>query len=100
MADPWQMDWGKITTEYYHEQLKLALHIFNHHLESERDLGRTIRFVAARLKWFERNLPDGSRQAIRFDDEGRTATAQAKKAIRAALESRVTSIVFTSEPKK
>jgi len=100
MADPWQMDWGKITTEYYHEQLKLALHIFSHHLESEKDVRRTIRFVAARLKRFEGSLPAGSRQAIRFDDEGRNVSPQFKQAIRAVLDSRVTSIVFTSEPKK
>ena len=100
MVDPWQLHWGQITPEFYSDAHKMALHVYCHNLESEENVGKTLRFVKARLRWFEEHLPVGTKQAVRFDDSGMNVSPAVRQAIRDLLGSRVTSVVFESEPRK
>ena len=68
--DPFTLEWGPSTPERVDEQRKLALHIFNHDLETPRSVDRTIRFAAGRIEWLRRNLPAGFKQIVAFDDRG------------------------------
>jgi hypothetical protein len=95
--DPWALDWGQGTVEVFQAEKKIALHVINHDLTSSENRSRTLRFLHARIRWFASNLPQGSVQAVRFDDRGQKLASGLRQEIKAELGPLVTSVAFMSE---
>lgn len=94
--DPFDLDWGAATPELTNESNRLALHVINHDLESPANVQRTLRFLAARSRWFARHLPAGWRQQVVVDDRGQEPAPGAREALRGALAG-VAQLRFWSE---
>ena len=63
-------DWSTATPELYDEVDRVALHVLNVHFIGEENRNRVIKFAIARVLHFDRHLPKGSSQRIRFDLRG------------------------------
>jgi hypothetical protein len=96
--DPFALDWGAVTPDIYVEARKMAVHAVNHDLDSVENVGRTVRFLRARIRHHAPHLPAGSVQLVHFDDRGQTLTSDTRDALRALSE--VAQIAFTTEMRK
>jgi hypothetical protein len=76
----------------------MAVHAVNHDLDSVENVGRTVRFLRARIRHHAPHLPAGSVQLVHFDDRGQTLTSDTRDALRALSE--VAQIAFTTEMRK
>jgi hypothetical protein len=95
--DPFAMEWGPATVELYSSERKLAVHVFNHDLTSEEAVRKSLRFAIARVRWFSKQLPEGTMQAIRFDDRGQALANTARETIKSVLASYLVGVTFASE---
>ena len=71
-----------MTPEYWSDEESEALHILNISVADETQLERAICFAAGRAFHFAKHLPTGSKQRVRFDLRGQTATDLQLKKIR------------------
>jgi len=68
--EEFDFDIGAATPEGYDEVNREALHILNVNFIGEENRSRVLKFVIARILRFQRHLPEGSSQRIRFDLRG------------------------------
>jgi hypothetical protein len=94
--DPLTLDWGAVTPDLSNVNEKIAVHVANHRLGNADDVRRTIRFLCARVRWFQRNLPAGWTQRVFIDDRGQTVSWEVKRKVRVAME-RAAEVQFMSE---
>jgi hypothetical protein len=73
--DPFELNWGAATIEFYSATHNTAIHILEHDVESPAGRARAIRFVGARARWFHRVLPPDCRQQVIYDLLGRAEGA-------------------------
>ena len=71
-----------MTPEYWSDVESEALHVLNMSVADEDQLERAIRFATGRAFHFAKHLPTGSKQRVRFDLRGQTATDLQLKKIR------------------
>ena len=64
------LDWGIATPEGYDEENREALHVLNVNFIGEANRNRVVKFACARVLYFDRHLPKGSSQRVRFDLRG------------------------------
>jgi hypothetical protein len=62
--------WGVATPEGYDDATREALHVLNVNLIGDINRNRVLKFTCARVLHFDRHLPKGSSQRIRFDLRG------------------------------
>jgi hypothetical protein len=84
-VNPFDLDWGVATPEFANEGRRLALQVVNHDLGNPANVRRTLRFLAARSRWFARHLPAGWRQHVVIDDRGQAPASGAREALRGTL---------------
>lgn len=96
-ADPLAMEWGPATIELFSSERGLAVHVFNHDLTSEESVRRSVRFAIGRVRWFKRQLPEDTMQAVRFDDRGQVLASAVRESIKSALAPYVVGVTFASE---
>ena len=94
---PVHLDWGIATTELVNDEESVALHVFNHSLETEAHARRALRFAVARAAWFDRQLPDGFSQWAVFDDRGQDLSPELRSAVREGLSAAVAKVAFMTE---
>lgn len=64
------LDWGVVTPEGYDDANQEALHILNVNFIGDENKNRVIKFVCARILNFNKHLPSGGSQRVRFDLRG------------------------------
>lgn len=65
--DPFELDWGAATIEFYSALHNAAIHLIGHDVVSPAGRARSIRFMGARARWFHRVLPPDCRQQVIYD---------------------------------
>ncbi|HEX8115626.1 MAG TPA: hypothetical protein VF521_00015 [Pyrinomonadaceae bacterium] len=65
--DPFELDWGAATIEFYSALHNAAIHLLEHDVKSPVGRARSVRFVGARARWFHRVLPPDCRQQVVYD---------------------------------
>jgi hypothetical protein len=93
--DPLAFDWGPITPDGIKDNV--AYHIVAHDVGTPNGIERTIRFVSARVNWFERHLPSSVRQGVLVDDRGQELPPHARERLRNGLPSRLAFVKFFTE---
>ena len=94
---PDRLDWGRVTPEFANTDKRIAVHVFNHSLESAEAVDRTIRFVQGRLAWHALQIPDGFTQWVSFDDRGQSLLSGWRDRIRDGLAEQASRVHFTSD---
>lgn len=79
------LDWGRGTPEGYDEVNREALHILNVNFIGEVNRDRVVNFVCARVLYFDRHLPKGSSQRVRFDLRGQLVSNKSLEHARQTL---------------
>jgi hypothetical protein len=64
------LDWGVATPEAYNRETNTAMYVFNCALNDSVKLEKCLKFVAARILWYIRNLPPNTNHLITFDTRG------------------------------
>jgi len=77
-VDPQALRWGAATPDFYNDKQKHAIHVINHLLEPD-NVTRTVRFVRARARHFERNLPRGTQQSAFIEDRGQDVSPELRE---------------------
>lgn len=80
-----QADWGSVTPEGYNESTKEALHVLNVNLIGDANKTRVVRFICARVLHYDRHLPEGTSQQIRFDLRGQFVGNKALYSLRQSI---------------
>jgi len=62
--------WGTATPEAYSPAKRHAIHVLNVNFMGEENRYRVVKFVCARVLHFDRQLPKGTKQTVRFDFVG------------------------------
>lgn len=75
--NPFDLDWGIATIEFYSANQNVAIHVLEHDLKSPAGRARAIRFIGGRARWFARILPSDCRQQIIYDQRTHEADEQA-----------------------
>jgi hypothetical protein len=83
--DPFTLDWGPITPDFYNREQNHAIHVVNHLLEAD-NIARTLRFLRARVRNFNRHLPDGAQHTAFFEDRGQVVTDTIRATLADGLE--------------
>jgi hypothetical protein len=94
--DPNELEWGTATPEASNPDRRIALHVLNVSLEDPPSVDRVIRFTRARWHFFSKQLPQGWRQAVRFDDRGQSLSDSVRTRIKASFPP--DSVSFFTEP--
>jgi hypothetical protein len=89
-------DWGTVTPEFYNDEQKIVVHVFNHFLEGQVNAERSIRFAYGRIQWFKNHVPHGSIHEILFDDRGQKIDDLTRNQIVSRLEPVAQSVKFMS----
>jgi hypothetical protein len=82
--DPWALDWGPVTPDLMSQDSTVAAHVVNHEL-SGANVGRTLRFLRARIRFHARHLPPGCAQEVVVDTRGQVAEPETLQRIVAGL---------------
>jgi hypothetical protein len=96
MHDPREMDWGAIHVDFYRDEGKIAVHLFNHDL-SPPNVELNLRFARGRLRHFAHHLPPGTVQWVIFDDRGQDVPEDSRRLLRSGLAGYTSAVLFTSE---
>lgn len=65
-----ELDFGIATPDAYDDVNKESLHVLNVHFIGEVNRSRVLKFACARVLHFNKHLPKGSSQRVRFDLRG------------------------------
>ena len=95
--DPFDLDWGHVTTELSSDEHGIAMHVLNHNLESRVAVERTIRFTKARVRWFSGQLPADFQQWVVLDDRGQGVSVDERETLRSELSPIVAKLAFFTE---
>jgi hypothetical protein len=68
--NPFDLDWGSISSDGYNETEKLALNVFNFDISSVDKIDRCIVFCVGKVVWLNKHLPQGTTQKVVFDLRG------------------------------
>jgi hypothetical protein len=79
-------NWGMATPEAYSSVRRNALHVLNVNFAGEENRTRVIRFVCARIIHFNRHLPKGTKQTVRFDFVGQFVSDKSLMIARQIIE--------------
>lgn len=96
-SDPLDLAWGTATVEAVNDERGIAVHVFNHSLETPFAIRQNLRFAAGRALWFQRQLPKGLRQVMLFDDRGQAVDPSVKSGLIESLGRHGVKVVFASE---
>jgi hypothetical protein len=99
VLDPMDLEWGTATPELLNPDHGIALHVLNLSLESSENVRRAIRFALARVRYYEKQLPAGWRQAIRLDDRGQQIGESTREQIKRAFSADCVSFFTEPNPK-
>jgi len=94
--NPLDLEWGTATPEFVSKDSTTAIHVINHSLTDDHQLGINLAFIRGRVAFFARHLPAGMKQHIIFDDRGQQIPATIRDAFRASVQS-IASFEFISE---
>jgi hypothetical protein len=72
--NPYDLDWGSVTSDGYNDTEKLALNVFNFDISSIDKIERCTVFCVGKIVWLNRHLPAGTTQKIVFDLRGQPIT--------------------------
>ena len=72
--DELPLDSGTITPDSYDDANQCAWHVFNVNFVGDENRSRVLKFVLARVRHFQKHLPSGSTQAVRFDLRGQAVS--------------------------
>jgi len=76
---------GVATPEGYDEERVEALHVLNVNFVGEANRSRVVKFTCARVLHFDRHLPRGSSQRIRFDLRGQLVSNRVLELVRQSI---------------
>ncbi len=72
--NPYVLDWGNITPEGFNEKQQEALHVFNFDISSVDKISMCTIFIAGKIFWTSKHIPNGVSQKIVIDLRGQTIT--------------------------
>lgn len=91
------LDWGSITPEFYNEEKKSVVHVFNHCLVGEENVSRAIKFAIGRIEWFRNYLSIECSHEVAFDDRGQDIDDAIRDWIIKNLSNHASKVSFASK---
>ncbi len=91
------LNWGTVTPEFYNEKKNSAVHIFNHCLEGEVNIIRSLKFAIGRIEWFNTCLPKKCSHEVVFDDRGQSINDSERIRISEYLSKLASCVKFSSK---
>jgi len=85
--NPFHLQWGSATPEFYSADTLTAIHAINHALRDQDQLVLNLDFIRGRIAFFSRHLPSGATQRIIFDDRGQDIPSAIREEFRTYAQS-------------
>lgn len=73
-ADPYNLEWGWVTSDGYSNEKKEVLTVFNFDVSCKENINRMMIFAIGKIVWLGKHIPEGTKQRIVFDLRGQPLT--------------------------